>query len=54
MRYPVEIMLELMSSGMTFDEILTDYEDLEREDLVAVLEYAAHLSRVNRVEPLAA
>ena len=54
LRYPVEIMLELMSSGMTFDEILADYEDLEREDLVAVLEYATRLSRVNRVEPLAA
>ena len=54
LRYPVEIMLELMSSGMTFDEILADYEDLEREDLVAVLEYATLMSRVNRVEPLAA
>jgi uncharacterized protein (DUF433 family) len=50
MRYPVENMLELLSSGMTIDEILDDYEDLEREDLLAVLEYATKLSRVKRVE----
>ncbi len=30
LRYPVETLLELLSAGMTFDEILTDYEDLER------------------------
>jgi len=28
--------LELLSSGMTHDEILADYEDLERDDLLAV------------------
>ena len=36
LRYPVETLLELLSSGMTFDEILTDYQDLERDDLLAV------------------
>lgn len=40
-RYPVETMLELMSSGMTLDEILADYEDLEREDLLAALAFVA-------------
>src|SRR5438445_10234775 len=43
LRYPVETILELLSSGMTTDEILADYEDLEREDILAVLAYAAHL-----------
>lgn len=38
LRYPVEMILELLSSGMTVDEILADYEDLEREDILAVLE----------------
>src|SRR3954452_3556018 len=33
LRYPVEMLLELLSSGMTVEEILDDYEDLEREDL---------------------
>ena len=41
LRYPVENLLELLSSGMTIDDILVDYEDLEREDLSAALEYAA-------------
>ena len=45
LRYPVETLLELLSSGMTFDDILSDYEDLEREDLLAVLAFAARLSQ---------
>ena len=36
LRYPVETMLELLGSGMTIEEILADYEDLERDDLLAV------------------
>ena len=39
LRYPVESMLELLGSGMTIDTILADYEDLERDDLLAVLTY---------------
>lgn len=35
LRYPVEFLLELLSSGMTHDEILADYEDLEETDLLA-------------------
>ena len=48
------MILELLSSGMTYDEILADYEDLEHEDILAVLAYAARLSRVERMETLAA
>ena len=46
LRYPVVHMFELMSSGMTFDELLNDYPDLEKEDFLACLAYAAKLSRV--------
>ena len=53
LRYPVETILELLTSGMTFDEILDDYEDLEREDLQAALAYATRLSRIKRVVPVA-
>jgi uncharacterized protein (DUF433 family) len=49
LRYPVETLLELLSSGMTIDEILADYEDLERDDLLAVLAFAAHLARTGRL-----
>jgi len=34
LRYPVETILELLSSGMTNEEILADYEDLEPEDIL--------------------
>ena len=54
LRYPVETILELLSSGMTIDEILADYEDLEREDLLAVLAFAARLSQVKRIQSVAA
>jgi uncharacterized protein (DUF433 family) len=49
LRYSVEWLLELLSSGMTHDEILADYDDLEREDIYAVLTYAAKLSQVKRM-----
>lgn len=54
MRYPVEMLLELLSAGMSVDEILADYEDLEREDILAALAYATRLTQVKRVELLAA
>ena len=54
MRYPVESVLEWLSSGMTFDEILADYPDLEREDIFAVLQYAARLARTLRQQDLVA
>lgn len=38
LRYPVEMMLALLSAGMTIEEILADYEDLERADILAVLD----------------
>lgn len=50
LRYPVETILELLSSGMTTDEILADYEDLEREDILAALSFATRLSQVKRIE----
>ncbi len=50
MRYPVEMILELLSAGMTASEILDDYDDLEHEDILAVLAFAARLSQVKRVQ----
>jgi uncharacterized protein (DUF433 family) len=49
LRYPVESLLELLSSGMTFGEILNDYEDLERDDLRAAIAYGARLVQVKRI-----
>jgi len=50
LRYSVETLLELLSSGMTIEEILADYEDLEQEDILAALAFATRLSRIKRVE----
>jgi uncharacterized protein (DUF433 family) len=52
LRYPVETLLELLSSGMSIDEILADYEDLEREDLLAALAFAARLAQTRRLQPV--
>ncbi len=41
MRLRVQDVLELLASGMGYDEILGDYDELVREDILAVLEYAA-------------
>lgn len=54
MRYPVEIMLDLLSAGMTIEEILEDYPDLEREDLLACLEFASQMVRVKSIHKLLA
>ena len=54
LRYPVEHILEWLAGGMRIDDILADYPDLEHEDILAALGYAARLAHVNHVEPLAA
>lgn len=54
LRYPVEMILELLSSGMTPNEILDDYEDLEPEDISAALAFAARLTQIKRIELVAA
>ncbi|MBI3799230.1 MAG: DUF433 domain-containing protein [Deltaproteobacteria bacterium] len=49
LRYPVDMILELLSAGMSNEEILADSEDLELEDILAVLAFATRLSQVKRV-----
>jgi uncharacterized protein (DUF433 family) len=52
--YPVEVILELLAGGATAEDILRDYEDLERDDVLAALAFAARLAQVKRVQPPAA
>lgn len=54
LRYPVEDLLELLASGMTTEQILADYADLEREDILAALAYAARLTHIKRMDRFAA
>ena len=53
LRYPVEMILELLSSGMETNEILEDYEDLKKEDIQACLIFATELSHVKSAYKLA-
>jgi Uncharacterized conserved protein len=50
LRYPVETILELLSSGMTPEEILADYEDLEHDDILAALAFATRIIQIKRIE----
>ena len=50
LRYPVALILELLSAGMTIEEILADYEDLEGDDIRAALAFGARLSRVKYIQ----
>ena len=54
LRYPVELILELLSTGMSNEEILADYEDLEYEDVLAALAFATRFIQVKRLEAVLA
>ena len=41
LRYPVESMLEYLAAGDSIDDLLAEFPDLEREDILACLEFAA-------------
>ncbi len=53
LRYPVEMVLELLSSNMTESKILADYPDLEHEDIQASLLYASRLAKVQNIQLIA-
>lgn len=53
LRYPVDAMLELMASGMTIEELINDYPDLQKEDFLACLGYAAKLIQVKSIYKIA-
>ncbi len=54
LRYTVENLLDLLASGMTIEEIVEDHPDLERDDLLAALEFGALATGLRRVVPLGA
>ena len=54
LRYPVQNILELLASGMTQEEILEDYADLEKEDLLACFLFAARIASVKNISKLVA
>jgi uncharacterized protein (DUF433 family) len=42
MRIRVTDILQLLSARASYEEILEDYPDLQRDDILAAIEYAAH------------
>ena len=44
MRYTVSMILDLLSAGMTAEELIADYAALEKEDIQACLFYSSSFS----------
>lgn len=53
MRWPVEVVLDLVASGMSIDDILIDHPQLEREDIIGCLQYARLLASGEPVQRVA-
>ncbi len=51
-RISVEFILELLSSGMSIEEILKEYKHLKREDILEALDYAAKAIKREDVIPV--
>ena len=49
MRWPVQNVLELMASGMTTDEIMHEHPELEKDDFLACLAFAAKVTEVKSI-----
>ncbi|MFN0032281.1 MAG: DUF433 domain-containing protein [Flavobacteriales bacterium] len=49
-RYPVQLIIDLLSAGMTEQEILGDYEDLEADDIKACLHFASRMLEVKSIQ----
>ena len=54
MRYPVEMILDLLSAGMTFNEIMKDYPAIEEDDIKACLAYASRLTKIKATHKVVA
>ena len=52
MRFTVTQMLELLASGMSHQEILSDYPFLEEADILACLAYASLMSNTKNIYTL--
>jgi len=46
MRIRVSDILEMMGNGVSMEEILKDFPDLERDDILACLQFAARRSDI--------
>jgi len=54
MRYPVELILDLLSSGMTHEDIIEDYPAIQEDDIRACLSFASRLTKVKSIHKIVA
>ena len=54
MRYPVEMILDLLSAGMSTSALIEDFPGLEEEDIMACLLFASKLVKVNSISKVIA
>jgi len=40
MRWPVEVIIDMLGSGMSTEQIIEDHPELEKEDILASLNFA--------------
>lgn len=49
-RIPVYIVLNLLGEGLTFEEIVRQYPDLTKQDILAAIKFAGRLTNFEEVE----
>lgn len=53
-RYTVDLILDLLSAGMSESEIIDDYPALEINDIKACLAFASQLAKVKTIHKIVA
>lgn len=49
LRIPVAAVVDMLATGMNYEEILADFPDLEREDITEALRYASAALRERQI-----
>ena len=52
-RITVELIIERLSEGETIEELLKAYPHITKENILAALQYAAHILRDDEIMPIA-
>lgn len=53
-RLAVEFILELLAAGQSENDLLTNYPELTRDDILACLSYASYLAHEYKAYPIPA
>lgn len=52
-RIPVYVVLNLLGEGQTIPQIVAEYPDLTKEDILAAIRFASHFTQFEEVEETA-